>query len=162
MFPTLSFFPFHSPLLFLASSDLKIYNTYLTFLVFFLSFFFFCSLGPYWRHMEVPRLGFELEQPLLAYTTATAMQDRSHICDLHLSSWQRRILNPLSKTRDWTHIFMDTSRVRYRWATKGTPHPTLLLFQQDVLTFTTVCPSLHIRYIRNRNNNNNSNESNNE
>ena len=30
-------------------------------------------LGPHLRHMEVPRLGVELELQLPAYTTATAM-----------------------------------------------------------------------------------------
>ena len=32
-----------------------------------------------------------------------------------------QILNPLSKARDGACIFMDTSRVCYRWATAGTP-----------------------------------------
>ena len=34
------------------------------------------------------------------YTTATAMQDPSHVCDLHRSSGQGRILNRLSRVRD--------------------------------------------------------------
>ena len=34
------------------------------------------------------------------------MQDLSHICDLYHSSWQRRILNPLSKARDPTSWFL--------------------------------------------------------
>ena len=71
---------------------------YSFFLFFFLSFFFF--LGPYLQHMEVPRLGVELELQLPAYTTATAMPDSSRICDLHHSSWQHQILNPLSEARD--------------------------------------------------------------
>ena len=41
------------------------------------------------------------------YTTATAMPELSHICDLHHSSWQCQILNPLSEARDWTCILMD-------------------------------------------------------
>ena len=49
-------------------------------------------------HMEVPRLGVESELYPLAYTTATVMPDPSHVCDLHLSSQQRQVLNPLSKT----------------------------------------------------------------
>ena len=57
--------------------------------------------------MEVPRLGIELELQLPAYTTATATQDPSHICDLHHSSWQRGIFNPLSKATDQTCILMD-------------------------------------------------------
>ena len=40
-------------------------------------FFVFCFLGPHPQHMEVPRLGVESELRLLAYTTATAMQDLS-------------------------------------------------------------------------------------
>ena len=35
--------------------------------------------------MEVPRLGDESELQLLAYTTATATPDLSHMCNLH---WQ--------------------------------------------------------------------------
>ena len=45
--------------------------------------------------MEVPRLGVSSELQLLAYATATATRDLSCICDLHPSSWQRQILNPL-------------------------------------------------------------------
>ena len=59
--------------------------------------------------MEVPWLGVQLELPLLAYATATTMRDPSHIYDLHHSSRQYRILNPLSETGDQTHILMDTS-----------------------------------------------------
>ena len=62
--------------------------------------------------MEVPRLGVTLELQLLAYTTATVMQDLSCICDLHRSSRQRRILNPLSEARDQTRNLMDASQVR--------------------------------------------------
>ena len=57
--------------------------------------------------MEVPRLGVELELQLQVYTTATAMQDPSLICNLHHSSWQCRILNPLSEGRDRTYDLRD-------------------------------------------------------
>ena len=50
--------------------------------------------------MAVPRLGVELELQLLAYTTAIAMADLNLICDLHHSSQQHWILNPLSGARD--------------------------------------------------------------
>ena len=60
----------------------------------------FCFLGPHPRHMEVPRLGVELELQLLAYITATATRDLSSVCDLHHSSWQHHILNPLTKAGD--------------------------------------------------------------
>ena len=61
--------------------------------------------------MEVPRLGVELELQPLAYARATATWDPSHVCDLHHSSRQRWILNPLNETRDRTRVLMDTSRV---------------------------------------------------
>ena len=38
-------------------------------------------------HMKFPRLGVESELPPLAYATATAMPDLSHICKLHHSAW---------------------------------------------------------------------------
>ena len=40
---------------------------------------------------------------------ATAVQDLSHVCDLHYSSQQGQILNPLSGARDQTQVLMDTS-----------------------------------------------------
>ena len=57
--------------------------------------------------MEVPRLGVKLELQLLAYTIATAMQNLSHICDLHHSLQQHQILNPLSEAKIET-IFPQT------------------------------------------------------
>ena len=58
-----------------------------------LNFFkFFDFLGPHQRHMEVLRLGVELELQLLAYATATATWDLSCVCDLYHSSWQCWIL----------------------------------------------------------------------
>ena len=48
--------------------------------------------------------GVEVELQLLAYTTATVTPDLSRIWDLHHSSWQCRILNPLSGARDRTRM----------------------------------------------------------
>ena len=62
--------------------------------------FFFLFLGPHLRHMEVPRLGFELELQLLAFIIVTAKQSLSCICDLCHSLQQLQILNPLNKARD--------------------------------------------------------------
>ena len=93
---------------------------------YFLFFFFFFCFSFLFRatpaDMEVPRLGVESDLQMPAYATAT--QDLSHICDLHHSSRQRRIPNPLSKSRDGTRIVMDTSEVHYCWATVGTPTVT--------------------------------------
>ena len=46
---------------------------------------------------------------------------RAAAASLHPSSWQHLIFNPLSKARGWAHILMVASRVRYCWATLGTP-----------------------------------------
>ena len=61
---------------------------------------FFCFLGPHLWYVEAPRLGVESELQLLAYTTATEMQQLSRLCDLLHMSQQRPILNPVSKARD--------------------------------------------------------------
>ena len=78
-----------------------------------LSFSLSLSLsGPHPWHMEIPRLGAESELQLLTYTTATAMWDPSHICDLYQSSPQCWILNTLSKARDRTRVLMDSLQIR--------------------------------------------------
>ena len=43
-------------------------------------------LGLHLGHMEIPRLGVELELQLQAYAIATATQDPSHIQELHHSN----------------------------------------------------------------------------
>ena len=69
--------------------------------------FYFCLLGLHLRHMEVPRLEVKLvklELQVPAYTiataTVTARPDPNHVYDLHHSSQQCWIFNPLSKARD--------------------------------------------------------------
>ena len=66
---------------------------------------------PHLEHMEVPRLGMELELHLPAYATATATPHLSHICDVYHRSRQCRFLNPLSEARDRTHILTDINWV---------------------------------------------------
>ena len=61
--------------------------------------------------MEVPRLGVKSELLLPAYATATATLDLSPVCDLHHSSQERWILNPLSDARDRTCNLMVTSQI---------------------------------------------------
>ena len=58
----------------------------------YLIFFFFFFSGPHPWHMEVPRLGVDLEPQLPAYTIAMATPDPSCICDLYHSSQQHRSL----------------------------------------------------------------------
>ena len=63
--------------------------------------------GSHLWHMDVPRLAVKLELQLPTYATDTATPDLSHVCDLHPSSQQRRILNPLSRARDQTSLLME-------------------------------------------------------
>ena len=57
-------------------------------------------LGPHLGHIEVSGLEVKLELQLPAYGTATATQDPSQVWDLHDSSWQHRVPNPLGEARD--------------------------------------------------------------
>ena len=85
--------------------------------IFFLLFFPF-FLGPHPRYMEIPRLG---GNQLPATATATATQDLSFVFDLHHSSWQHWILNPLSEARDWTYNLMVPSQICFCCTMTGTP-----------------------------------------
>ena len=79
--------------------------------------------------MKVPRLGVEVDLQLPTYTTATATQDLSRVCNLHRSSWQRWILNPLSKVRDRTHILRATSPVLNPLSHSGDSKRSFFFFQ---------------------------------
>ena len=82
---------------------------------------FFVFLGLYMRHMEVPRLGLQLELQLPAYAMATAIPDPSCICDLHHGSQQHWILNPLNKAGDGTRNLIVPSWILFHCAMMGTP-----------------------------------------
>ena len=61
--------------------------------------------------MKVPKLRVKLELQLLAYSTA--MRDPIHVYDLHHSSQQHQIPDPLKEDRDQTHVLMDTSQIHF-------------------------------------------------
>ena len=86
-------------------------------------------LGLHLQHMEVLRLGLELELQLLAYPKATATQDPSCACNLHHSSWHMGSLTHWA--RDQICILMDNSWACFCCATMGTP--TWLLLMSSVL-----------------------------
>ena len=106
--------------------------------------FVFVSLGPHLWHVEIPRLGVKSVLQLPAYTTATAMRDPSRICDLHHSSRQHWILNPLSKARDWTCILMYTSQIHFHWATIGTPRFLSWLLQWFLCLYSSLVLSFSV------------------
>ena len=67
-----------------------------------LSCFLLLLLRTHPCHLEVSLLGVLLELQRPTYATATAMPDPSLICDLHHSSQQRWIFNPLTEpTTSW-------------------------------------------------------------
>ena len=68
----------------------------------------------------------ELELQLPAYATATATPDLGHVCNLHHSSQQHWILNPLSKARDRTLNLMVPSQIHFQCATVGIPKRFLM------------------------------------
>ena len=108
---------------------------------FFNSFFFFCFLGPHPKHMGVHRLGVksELWLPATATATATATPDPSCSCNIHHSSWQWWIFNPLSTAKDQTCILRDTSRIRFCCATTGTPRSHYFLNNVLIFPYETGC-----------------------
>ena len=71
-------------------------------------------LGLHSWHMEIPRPGVhsELQQP--AHTTATAIQDLSHVCNLHTPQLTAMPdSQPTEKARDQTRVLVDTSQIRF-------------------------------------------------
>ena len=54
------------------------------------------------------------------------MPDPSHVCDLHHSSQQHRILNPLCEARDRTRNLMVPNRIRFCCTTMGSPGGEIL------------------------------------
>ena len=79
--------------------------------------FFFCFFTAYGSSQERGQMG----------ATAASLhhshgntRSEPHL-DLHHSSQQHRIPDPLSKARDQTSILMDTSQIRCCCATRGTP-----------------------------------------
>ena len=62
------------------------------------------------------------------------MPDLSHICDLHHSSWQYQLLNPLNEAKDQTCNFMDTNQIHFRWAMMGTLYLESWFLSSDLQT----------------------------
>ena len=85
------------------------------FCLFFL--FCFCFLGPHCGIWRFPGKG-----SIRSCSLQPMPQPHQHqIFDLHQSSRQCKICNPLSKARDQTCILMDAIQICFRWATVGIP-----------------------------------------
>ena len=103
----------------------------------------FFLLGPH-LHMEVPRLGVESELQLLAYATATATLDPSHICEPYHSLQQH--WNPLCEARDQTLILMDMGWALNPLSHKGNSYFLfqILLKAHVFLFFNKIDKELHV------------------
>ena len=88
---------------------------------------FFSFLGLHLQHMEVPRLGIQVELQLLAYTTDMVMHHVLH------SSQQWQILNTLSEPKNWTHILLDASCVHNPLSHNGNSTPRFLIIHILIL-----------------------------
>ena len=73
---------------------------------------FICLFGAALKAYESSQAESELSRSYSCQPTpATATQDPSPIFNLHHSSWQHQILNPLSEASHQTCILMDTSQI---------------------------------------------------
>ena len=86
--------------------------------------------------MEVPRLGVKSELQLLAYSTATAIQDLSCVSNLHHSSQH----NPRGEARDQTRNLVVPSRLCFHCATTGIPKRSFLMKQGRGTGTCSLCP----------------------
>ena len=70
--------------------------------------------------MDVPRLGGKSKPQLLAYITASATQDPSHVCDLQHSSQQHQILTHwvgpgIEPTSSWIPVRLLTTELQQQF-----------------------------------------------
>ena len=115
----------HSDFIFIYNIDIKYFI--------YIYFFCFCRATPAAYRSSQARGKLELHLP--TYATATATWNLNHICDLHHISQQHQIPDPLSKSRDWTHILMDTSQIHFHCTTTGNPWFYIFILLQMVLIF---------------------------
>ena len=92
-------------------------NNYFHTYLFFLIFFAFSRADP--TAYGGSRLGVESELLLPAYARATTMRDPSLVFDLHHSSRQHGILNPLSEAGDRTRNLMVPNQICYPLSHEG-------------------------------------------
>ena len=72
------------------------------------------------------QLGIQSKLQLATYATATTTWDPSRICDLHHSSQQCLVLNPLSEARAGTHNLMVPSQIRFAEPRRELPEVSLM------------------------------------
>ena len=91
-------------------------------------FVLFCFLGPHLWHLEVVGEGSNWGYSCLHHSYSNV----SATCTTAQGS--AGYFNPLRKARNWTHILMDSSRVRHCRATVGTPE-YVFVFESKIYPF---------------------------
>ena len=92
--------------------------SFFLFFSFFSFFFFFVFLGPNSRHVEIPSLGVESE--LLPIPQPHQQQWGIPVMSVTYTTAHKNARS-LTHGVELTRVLMDTSWVRYHWATRGTP-----------------------------------------
>ena len=100
----------------------KLFSTCRCVFLFVCLFLSFVSLGLYPLAYGGSQARGLIRATAAAYARATAMPDLSHVCDLHHSSQQCQIINPLSEARNQTHNLIFPSQICFRCATTGIPN----------------------------------------
>ena len=118
--------------------------------IFFFFFFVFFLAAPaaYGSYQARGLIG--AAAPSLCHSQGIATPDLRLVWELHHSPWQRRILNPLSETREQTCILMDTRQVCYCWAMMETPTCTFSSVKfygiKNTCSCVTITTSPHTRH----------------
>ena len=114
--------------------------SFFSFLSFFLSFCFSRAAPAAYGDSQARGLIGAIAAGL---SRATATQDPSRVCDLHHSSWQPWIPNPLSKARDQIRTLMVPSQI-----VSTAPQWELLHKFLILLSFTVFSQKSYINFVR--------------
>ena len=118
-----------------------------SFSIFSITFFFLFRAALVAYISSQTRGGIKAIAASLSTATSIATADLSCFCNLHHSSWQCWIVNPLSEVRDQICILRDTSLVPFHCATMGTPQSLLMSCAFQVLYFIYVVKFIGIKFI---------------
>ena len=86
----------------------------------FFSLFYHCALGIWKFPREGSNQSYSCQPTSQPWQLGSELHP-SHVFNLHHSSWQCQILNPLREARDWTRNVMVPRQILFLCDTTGTP-----------------------------------------
>ena len=114
------------PLIYWQGHGLKTQNAYVKFLTLFIYLFtYFCLFKATPMTCGGSQARCQIGAVSAGLYHSHSRTGSSHVCNLHCSSRQYQILNPLSEAKDWTYILMDAGQIHFCWVTLGTPNSWL-------------------------------------